>query len=439
MTKFANTTTTSQLIERVVGRMVDRRLLMAKNASDQSFDSVSNMEDSSPEQYVRNKLQHKGMDYEKSTVSSFGLQQTRDLLAQGPNSGPLPDKASSDQDDDRSSKDDIQDNPLYDVFETPEEPTDKISDPGTQGDPVSEKLQLKKDASALLTRMDDMNRQGQHIIDYLMQLTVHQKQADGKSVTEPTYTQDELLTEAMKLASADTLTQIKTALFHAVDDAIYAAEAAALKIRKEQAAMSRSRQAGSGKQASDEEPTDEQAIPTEEPPAPATPSAPPAMSEEGGDPALQAMNDPAPMGDPEGEPPLSEEEAQALMAQSLQENGVDPNMFPEGEPGGELPGAGEPEISPEELAAFEAAMQQAGITPEEVDAAIAELQAEEAAGITPEQGIVADDEAAKTGHYKFASFIKRPSAKTAQQEQRAAMIRGAVRDFVYGPATRNFN
>jgi hypothetical protein len=414
----------SQLIERVVGRMIDDRMRMTKGASGQSFDSVSNMEDSAPGQYVTNRLKHTGEDYEKASVTSYGLQQTRDLLAQGPNSGPLTDKASSDQPDDRSSEHDIKDNPLYDVFHTPEEPTDKITDPGTQGDTVSEKLQLKKDA-ALLTRMDDVNEQGRRIIDYLMQLTVRQKQAGLPGVTQPGYTQDELITEAAKLATSDAVTQVKTALLHVVDDAIYAAEAAALEVKKaESEPVPASPPATSlrlPKKAALEDP----------------PAAPPAANVGGGQ-AMAAMSDPAPPDGTGDAPPISEEEAQALMAESLQENGVDPSALTEAGPGGEPnPGDGT-EFTPEELDVFIAAMQQAGITPEEVDAAIMELHQEGGAGIAPEEGMLADDEAAKTGHYKFASFVKRPAAKTAQQEQRAAMIRGAVRDFVYGPSPKNF-
>jgi len=423
MTKPGYSTSTSQLIEKVVGRMIDDRTRMTKGASDQSFDSVSNMEDSVPGQYVTNRLKHTGEEYEKATVTSFGLQQTRDLLAQGPNSGPLPDKASSDQPEDRSSEHDIKDNPLYDVFHTPEEPTEKITDPGTQGDAVSEKLQLKKDASALLARMDDVNKQGGRIIDYLMQLTVQQKQAGTPGGMQPGYTQDELMTEAAKLATADAMTQVKTALLHVVDDAIYAAESAALEVKKAESepALSPAEIPHLPKMAALEEP-------------PATLPA----ANVGGNQAMAAMTEPVPPDGEGGAPPISEEEAQALMAQSLQENGVDPAALAEGESGGE-PGLGEgAEFSPEELDALIAAMQQAGIAPEEVDAAIMELQQEDDAGIAPEEGILADEEAAKTGHYKFASFVKRPTAKTAQQEQRAAMIRGAVRDFVYGPSPKNF-
>ena len=433
MTKPVFATDTTKLIERVVGRMIDNRMLMSKGASNSSFDSVSNMEESASGQYVTNRLKHTGEDYAKATVTSYGLQQTRDLLAQGPNIGPLPDKASSDQENDRSSEHDIKNNPLYDVFHTPEEPTEKITDPGTQGDTVSEKLQLKKDAAALLTRLDDVNKQGQQIIDYLMHLTVQQKQAGTPAVTPPGYTQEELITEAVKLADADAKTQIKTAMLHIIDDALYAAEAAVLEIKQAESEESK-------KAVSVPNPVSLPGLPKlasggemlkEEPPAP-LPAAPPA-AEVGGEQAMGAMTDPTPSEGMGGEPSISEEEAQALMAQSLQENGVDPAML-----GGEsMPDDGV-EISPDEFAAFEAAMQQAGITPEEMDAVIQELQQEEAAGVTPEEGMIADEETAKTGHYKFASFVKRPAGKTAQQEQRAAMIRGAVRDFVYGPSPRNF-
>ncbi len=425
MSKLASTTSTSALIEKVVGRMIAERMDMAgKHASLESPQSVPNVEESSPEQKVTQKLQHKGEDYEKANETSFGRQITRDLLGQGPNSGPLPDKASSDQPEDRSSENDIKDNPLFDVFHSVGEPTQEIDDPGTQGDPVSEKLQLKKDAAAILSRMDDVNKQGQQIIDYLMALTVERKEANAE---QRTYTQDELITEAAKLATADALTEVKTAMVTLVDDAIYAAEATALAIKNEQNTAQQ-------KAASEDE--------TQEPPQAAageeSPEQPvPPTADVGGEQAMAAMTEPAPAGEPGGEAPISEEEAQALMGQSLQEIGIEPAAAPEG---GEIAPEGESiDISPEELALFEQAMQQAGVTPEEVAEAIAELEAEQGAGIDPAEGAVADEEAAKTGHYKFASFINRPAAKTAEQEQRAAMIRGAVRDFVFGPSTRNFN
>ncbi len=71
------------------------------------------------------------------------------------------------------------------------------------------------------------------------------------------------------------------------------------------------------------------------------------------------MTEPAPAGEPGGEAPISEEEAQALMGQSLQEIGIEPAAAPAG---GEVEPNGEGiDISPEELALFEQAMQQAGL------------------------------------------------------------------------------
>lgn len=441
MTKPAGTTSTSALIEQVVGRMIARRTDMAhKSASQQSPDSVTNMEESDPQQKVTQKLRHTGEDYDKANMTSYGLQQTRDLVGQGPNTGPLPDKASSDQPDDRSSLNDTKSNPLYDVFDSVGEPTQDVDDPGTQGEPVSEKLQLKKDASALLTRMDDVNRQGQEIIDYLMAQTVGQKSADA-AVRAPVYTQEQLLSESAKLATADAMTQVKTAMLHVADDAIYAAEATALEIQR---ILSET----PSKQGSADTPNDHSSgltLPSSNPSPPKQASGGPLPPEPapapggdlGGEQAMDAMTGPAPAGDPGGEPPISEEEAQALMARSLQENGIEPaGLGGEGDEPADGAGA---DISPEDLALFEQVMQQAGVSQEEVAEAMRELEAEMGAGITPEQGMIADEEAAKTGHYKFASFINRPVAKTAEQEQRAAMVRGAVRDFIFGPSTRNFN
>jgi hypothetical protein len=170
-----------------------------------------------------------------------------------------------------------------------------------------------------------------------------------------------------------------------------------------------------------------------EKPAEAPPAEPPA-GDVGGDDAMAAMSVPAPADAMGGTPPVSEEDAMALMGQSYLENGVDP-ATPDGDPGMES----EVDISPEEMALLEQIMAEAGVSPEEVAAVIEELAAEQQAGISPEAGMIADEEAAKTGHYKFASFVNRPATKTAEQQRRAAVIRGAVRDFLYGPGTSNFN
>ena len=444
--KIANATTTAQLLDQVARRMAG---VHHKTAT--SFNSVSNTEEHDPEQHVTSKLQHKGEDYANAEETSYGKQITRDLMGQGPNVGPLPDKASSDQPEDRSSKNDTKSNPLYDVFDSVGEPEDTVDDPGTQGDPVSEKLQLKKDASAILTRMDDNNRQGQRIIDLLMAATVDNKQA---SVPQPAYTPDDLITESTQRASVAVTEQVKSAMVNMVDEAIYAAEAVALQLKQADAEQSANSPDHKTAGTPPKTPALKPLLP--QLPRKAANATPPEESHEepptagvGGEQAMVAMSAPAPAAEDGGAPPISDEDAQALMAQSLTENGVDPSVMAgdAGEMGGGMEGGMEDgmgedmglEISPEEIAAFEQAMAQVGITPEEIEAAIAELAAEDEAGITSEQGMLADEEAAKTGHYKFASFIRRPATKTAQQEQRAAVIRGAIRDFLLGPGTSNFN
>jgi hypothetical protein len=414
--KLANTVSTTQLIEQAVASM-----MREKRASQQEPDSRSSAETAKAGQNVDPKLKHKGDHYAASGMGSFGLEQTRDLLeGQGPNTGPLPDSPETNPPKDQSSLDDIPGNPIYTSLDPMGEPAVNRKDPGTQGDSVSEKLQLKKEASALMTKVADLSKQGDEIIQYLMQLTVQ----GGKQASAPAYTQEQLINEAVKLASVDTRTAVKTALAHLADDTIYAAEVTARAV----------------KQARDEnEEETEESAETEEPVQ---------VPEE----ELQAMNDPDPGVEPDaGIPPgegvpsgndLSEEEAEALFAQALAENGVDVpqggEASPEELPEDLAPLEGEGEAAPDdEILALAEELARMGITQEEVAEAMGELQAEEAAGIGSDAGALADEEALKTGHYKLASFIGRTEAKTAQQEQRAAHIRKMVRDLVRGPQREN--
>ena len=95
--KIAHAKTTSQMLDLIACRLAGPN---QKTAT--SFNSVTNTEEHDSEQHVTGKLQHKGEDYEKAEETSYGKQITRDLLGQGPNVGPLPDKASSDQPEERS-------------------------------------------------------------------------------------------------------------------------------------------------------------------------------------------------------------------------------------------------------------------------------------------------------------------------------------------------
>jgi hypothetical protein len=429
--KIANTTSTSALVEKVVGRMVRERT--QKQASQLSPNSVSNQENSSSEQYVTNKLRHTGENYAPAGQTSYGLQQQRDLVNQGPNTGPLADTV-NDLPQNRDPKHDIPDNPIMDCFDSAGEPPEGTKEPDSQGDPVSEKLQLKKDASALLARLDETSKLGQQITDRLMSLIVAQK--TGSIAEQPVYTPESVLNEIQNKNAAANPQQpvnpqqqpvnqqaaeerqiLKEAATELAENVIHAANLTAAAIKAAAAGP------GEG----------------EEIPGDAAMQAPLGAGADAG------AGVPA-----EGEIPP--EAAQALMGESLQENGVLPGDFGGGLPaeggaegaaeggveGGVEGGGDETTISPEEMALFQEAMAQSGISPEEINQAIAEIQAEEGAGISPADAGLADEEALKTGHYKFASLTNR-QAKTAEQEKRAATIRGVVREFCRGVDTANFN
>jgi hypothetical protein len=404
--------------------MVSKQL--QKQASQLSPNSVTNQENSSSEQYVSKKLQHTGENFAPAGQTSYGLQQTRDLANQGPNTGPLADTI-SDLPQNRDPLHDIPDNPLMTVLESAGEPEQGTKEPEVQGDAASEKLQLKKDASVLLQRFDETAKLGQQLVDHMMSLIATQKTASISN--KPVYTPESVLEETKAQAAEQEIESLKTATVEMVENTIYAAGAVALAIKEKMDAAKQT------KQASGELPPEEGGV------AP--------QAEVGGDAALAAMQQPTGM-EPGGSEDISEAEAQALMQQSLAENGAVPEDVapPEGDllaaEGGDLGGdlgggdLGGESISPEEMALFQQAMQQAGIGPEEMAQAIAEIQAEQGAGITQEEANLGDDEAAKTGHYKFASVVQR-QPKAPDQEKRAACVRGVIREFCRGLDITNFN
>jgi hypothetical protein len=427
------------------------RSKLQKRASQLDPNSVSNMEDSVQGQYVTQKLQHKGENFEPAGQTSYGKQQSRDLTNQGPNTGPLAETQSV-LPQDGNPKNDLPGNELMDVFDSAGEPDKGMGEPENQGEPVDEKLQLKKEASALNARFDELNALGQQITEYMMSLVAAEKSAAATPGT-PVYNAESVLNDIKSQQNVALAAEenIKKAALELSENMIYAAEATALVLDERQ------------KQAQVSPPTQQQ------------PSYLPALSwikraagEEqlppqqdiGAEAAMGAMQQPTGMetGDPED---ISAEEADALMQQSLAANGIeqtdegsgglgDINSLPdeegdieggvEGGVEGGLPteGAGDG-ISPEEMALFQQAMQQAGITEEDIAQAVAEIQAEQGSGISLDDAMAADADTAKTGHYKFASLVPQRQAKTADQEKRSALIRGMIRDFYYGPVTTNFN
>jgi hypothetical protein len=421
-------------------------LAQRKTSSQFSPNSDSNAEKpDSSEPSVADKLKNKGEGFESAGQSDWGVQSNRLLIENNPNI-PLADKGNDL--DKTHAEDQIPGQTLDTVMDSAGEPTMKMPDPqSTAGEPeVSEKLKLKKDASMILEKTKELEDLGMRIIDHLTELTVN-KSASAPPVTPPAA--HNTAAEATALAASDVdMGQVKRAMINLLEDAVYAADVIALDAKQRQNNLLQQSTA-LGKSA---------ALPATPPAAqPSSPQEPKAANAI--DPAaLSAMGDMGGMGGMGGgmggEPDISEEEANALLAESLSENGVDPaglggGMSPEmgamGDPAGE--GA---EISPEMLQSPEAqaaiaelvaALQQTGvegISPEDIAAALADVDAIEAAGIDPNAAAIADEEAGKTGHYKFASFIDRPRNKSAEQIQRSAKIRGAVRDFLYGPGTRDF-
>jgi hypothetical protein len=414
---FSNTKSLSDVIAEVMAPRVKQSL--QKQAEDQFHPhSETTSEVNPPDHYVTNKLKHKPDDYASADVSSYGQQQRRDLLDQ-PNIGPIPDKASSDQPSNLSSKDDIPGNHLYDVLDTMATPTGSKAETAPQGPMPSDKLKLKEASYNIQKGIAEIQEQGRVLIDHLLNAVTLSKQASGNPPAAQETTA-EAVAASLKLASDDMRGSASMFWADVIDDALYAAEVIAREV----------------KTAEDELTDGTEQVPT---------------GDVGGAEAMGAMT-----GDE-----LPPEEAEAMLQQSLQENGISPEELggaPEelgGTPEGGLDDlgaeAGDPaagfEGDPEEgglgddpeAEQFVEALLEAGVTPEELQAAMEELNAEGEQGIAPEAGVLADEEAAKMGSYKFASFVPRRAMKTAEQEARSALIRGTMREFVYGPAHRNFN
>ena len=396
-----------------------------KQASQFSPDSADNAEKpASTEPKVDPKLQNTGEGYEQAGISEIGMERHRDLVRNQPDE-PIPDKGATP--DTRNALDILVADGVQDALQSAGDPTMKVRDPqNDSSEPnVDDKLQLKKDAAAIVSQLDDLHKLGQTIIHELMAQTVGNKSASANA--EPTFTAAQLLQESEKMAQSDiSPSAVKEALLPIVEQAIYAADCVAFDLALKQANAQKPAPA-----------------PQKPPAAPKqTPAKQAAVPPEMVDPAAaEAMQQP--MG---GE--MLPAEAEALLGSSLEANGVDPAMMGGAPPGGAPDGApadgaadaGEipPELLAEILPVIEM-LEEQGYTLDEVVDALEEISGESAAGVDPAMGALADAEAEKTGHYKFASFIGRPRNKTAQQEQRAAKTRSALRDIIYGPGTTNFN
>jgi hypothetical protein len=496
MKKLANTISTSQLVEEAVGRVI----------ASQKQASVSNAEDTPSGQYVTKKLQHTGEGYTGTSETSYIQQQRRDTMDQGPNTGPIPDKV--DLPKDRTNDDGLPTEDIFDVFESMGEPTQNVTDPGNLGDdPVSDKLKLKKDASAIFVKYDDVIKQGNQIINYLTNASIQ----SAKQASNAPYTAADVQPQRTVDPNA-----VKMAMLGVIENAVYGAELVALKVAEvtdeylegegggegelppelppesiealeapvaggeaiadtgeggettnddlvaiiqelaqaglgqEEIAQVLEGIAGGGGEAVEEPipaeggemldvPEDAGLVPLdegeakagefEEELAPAEPSEAP-VEEPAADPALEPV-------EPELEPAGGEggdELIQSLLAQGLSPEEV--VQILESEEGADPSQA---QFSPEELAELQQALAEAGISEDEANLAMDELQAEEAGGVNPEEAAALEDEVAKTGSYKYASFIGRPSTKTAEEERRASVVRSYMREFLFGPQSRNFN
>jgi hypothetical protein len=465
------------------------------------------MQASNPSQYVTEKLRHKGEGFAPPSETSYIKQQEKDRLDQGPNMGPVVETVSLP--DDLNSQDDIKDNHLYDVFESIGEPTQEKDNPGNMGhDPVSEKLQLKKDAAAVMAKYAELTVQGERIIEYLTRYAVQgQKYASAAAY----YDQSNI--------SADQL--VKAAMLDVVDESLYAAEAVALKLASdaseadaeeaaalagggegveadpaaleamdaayagEDAAGGYAGEDGGGELTEDDlvalatsllesgvspEETEEVISGVvdeligggdegagleglgEELPADAGGGLPEEAAFD--DTKTSEYEDLQPMPDAgaeglggegmealpadAGAGQISEDEIVGIV-QELSDAGYSPDEIEavlEQELGAD---ADDAEISPDEEAAIVQELSDAGVTEEELAEVLQELEAEQAAGVDPSAASAIDEEVSKTGSYKYASFIGRQYAKTADEEQRGAVLRMYLRDVVYGPRTRNFN
>jgi len=421
--------------------MLDKGIIQTiqrKQASQFSPDSDDNAETTGgDEPKVDPKLQNTGEGYEQAGISDFGMEAQQDLIRNQKDTA-IPDRGA--EPDTSNALEITVAEGVQDAFQSGGEPETTVTDPqDAASEPdVDEKLKIEKEAASLMQRFAELETLGQTIVDEMYKAAAaskaapvpsadmgeaHKAAAASKAAPVPSadpvpakqaplFTQAQLLAAAAKMAAADSVSSdqlVRKETLSFVDRALYTADAVAYD-------LAQSRQ----KQASDD------VIDPE---------------------AAAAMQAPAPMGG-EGEP--TPEEAQMLLDQSLAANGVDAGAIapaddaalpPEGDvaaPEGGMDPAAEEQVM-EMIAMIVETMEEQGVPQEETIAALEEIAAEQQMGVDQATGAIADEEAAKTGHYKFASFIKRPTQKTADQEKRAARVRGYMRDLVYGPGTDNFN
>ena len=411
-----------------------------------SPNSESNAEKpGSEEPAVDAKLKNKGEGYANVGQSEFGVTSNRLLIENNP-SVPLADKGNTL--DETHAETQIPGQTLDTVLDSAGDPTMSLPDPQSDSSEpeVSEKLKLQKDAEAILEKMKELAALEVKLADYIVHLAVGNKESAPmpSAPAAAAATAETTAKEASNLAAEEIgMPQIKAAMTDMIDSAFYAANVIALdrKQRKEAEAKAGNTPAAAANTNSSQPLT----LPNVTPPKVA--ALPPGG--EAVDPsALAAMTD---MGGG------TEED---LMAASLEENGVDPAMWAELEAMG---GGGEPEMEgdpsmegglgglppellqdpevQEALGDLMEALAQVGVSGvsfDELGEAQADLSALDGAGVAPEEAVVADEEAVKTGHFKFASFINRPSNKTAEEVQRAAKIRMAVRDYTGGPTQQSY-
>jgi hypothetical protein len=246
---------------------------------------------------------------------------------------------------------------------------------------VSEKLSLKKQASLLVETARQLSGFGAQILDYIV---ANQKSASfdyGQAVEKTASFED------IRANTADI-----------VERAVYGAELLALELY------------GRKKQAEAEMPV----LPPEG-----------EAGAEGIPPEMMAAGGELPV---EGEAGPSQEDAEAAFAQALSENGVDPAQLA----GGGAVEGGEGGLDSLQGEALRKALNDAGVSDEEILALIQEMSAEDEAGLSPEEGAMLAADAEKTGSYKCASFNAKRTPKTAEVERKLAKARGVLREICYG-------
>jgi len=381
---FRNTNS-QVVIERAIDRMMSDPASAFKTASGCCSPPrhVANQETKQKEQQATNpNLHHTGEGYGQISTGPFDAEQAHDYADQGVLTGPRVNITDVPVPTDTATV--ATGEHIYTSTESMGTPTKEVHDVEAGQHHVNPNLTLKKSAEYILSRQAEVAELGNQLLNAIQSL------AAGGLNKSAGLTEDDILRQSQQQALDDEkyAEVVVTSVADLVDNAFTAAEVTYAALQKQAE-----------------------------------------MDEQGGyddvevDPnAVEEMNNAEP--GVEGEPEISEEEAQALLNESLSEAGVDPS-----EVGGDEDEGGDEEALQEILAIAE----QEGISADEVVAALEELAAEEEAGATPDEMAAVAEDSAKTGSYKFASVIDRPYQLTPEQEKRAGYVKRMLIDIARGP------